>query len=53
MMQIVECADCGEVHTNTPQFEYDGMPWCAWCMNAMGQITQEQLERLCSESQSS
>lgn len=52
-MPIVECADCGEVPTFTPQFEYDGMPWCVWCMHAKGQLTAEQLEKICSESQSS
>lgn len=50
-MPEVECADCGRVHTNTPQFEFDGMPWCVWCMHAKGQLTQAQLDLICSESQ--
>jgi len=49
-MRIVECADCGEVHTNTPQFYFEGMPACAWCMNAKDQITDEQLHRLLREA---
>ena len=52
-MPVVECADCGDVQTFTPQFYHDGMPACVWCMHAKGQITDEQLEALCSESQSS
>ena len=51
-MPVVKCEHCGDVPTYTPQFHVEGLDWCVWCMHANGQITEQQLERICSESES-
>lgn len=39
----VECEHCGTVETKTPQFENDGICWCASCAYANDLITEAEL----------
>lgn len=51
-MTTIFCEHCGEIQTNTPQMRTsNGVEWCCWCMCVMGEITEQQLERIVKEAE--